>query len=50
MSEMKNPAVIVSLKEGGEFKCDLKVEERLVSNFIPFLSFSWMSVEMPLER
>ena len=40
MSEMKNPAVIVSLKEGGEFKCDLKVEERLVSNFIPFLSFS----------
>ena len=39
MSEMKNPAVIVSLKEGGEFKCDLKVEERLVSNFIPFFEF-----------
>ena len=50
MSEMKNPAVIVSLKEGGEFKCDLKVEERLVSNFITFWSSSWMSVEMARER
>ena len=42
MSEMKNPAVIVSLKEGGEFKCDLKVEERLVSNFI----FSKYSIKL----
>ena len=28
MSESKNPAVVVALKEGGEFKCDLLVEER----------------------
>merc|ERR1712021_97590 len=28
MSEMKNPAVVVALKEGGEFKCDLRIEER----------------------
>ena len=24
---MQNPAVVVALKEGGEFKCDLRVEE-----------------------
>merc|ERR1712021_213467 len=28
MSEMKNPTVVVALKEGGEFKCDLRIEER----------------------
>ena len=33
MSEMKNPAVVVSLKEGGEFKCDLTVEDRPVPDY-----------------
>ena len=30
---MQNPAVVVALKEGGEFKCDLRVEERPIPQY-----------------
>ena len=30
---MQNPAVVVAVKEGGEFKCDLRVEERPIPQY-----------------